>query len=111
MLLPDSVINLTELRIGTGTTRFLTVTVRQLLKLLAAYSKDDIFCFDYIKAMMAKVSYRVFDTDLPSEHTSSSKSRLTASNAKSRQPVEKSDGSCTYSDPVGESGGRIASQK
>ncbi len=64
-LLPDSVINLTELRIGTGTTRFLNVTIRQLLTLLPAYSKDDI-CPDYMKAMMAKVSDRVFDTDLPS---------------------------------------------
>ncbi len=39
-LLPDSVIKLAELLIGTGTTRFLTA--EQLLKLLAAYSKDDI---------------------------------------------------------------------
>ena len=94
-LLPDSVIKLAELLIGTGTTRFLTA--EQLLKLLAAYSKDDIPP-DYIKAMMAKVSDSVFDESPVKKITSSSKSRLTASSAKSRQPVEKSDGSGTDSD-------------
>ena len=94
-LLPDSVIKLAELLIGTGTTRFLTA--EQLLKLLAAYSKDDIPP-DYIKAMMAKVSDSVFDESPVKKATSSSKSRLTASSAKSRHPVEKSDGSGTDSD-------------
>ena len=50
-LLPDSVIKLAELLIGTGTTRFLIA--EQLLKLLAAFSKDDIPP-DYIKAIWQK---------------------------------------------------------
>jgi hypothetical protein len=82
MLLPDSAIKLAELLIGTGTTRFLNA--EQLLKLLAAYSKDDIPP-DYIKAMMAKVSDSVFDESPVNKTTSSSKSKLTASSAKSRQ--------------------------
>ena len=93
--LPDSVIKLAELLIGTGTTRFLTA--EQLLKLLAAYSKDDIPP-EFIKAMMAKVSDSVFDESPVKKHPPSSNSRLTASNAKSWQPVEKSDGSGTDSD-------------
>ncbi len=67
-LLPYSVIKLAELLIGTGTTRFLTA--EQLLKLLAAYSEDDIPP-DYIKAMMAKVSDNVFD-ESPVKKTTSS---------------------------------------
>ena len=49
-LLPDSVIKLAELLVGTGTTRFLNA--EQLLELLAAYPKDDIPP-DFLKAMMA----------------------------------------------------------
>ena len=67
------------------------------MKLLAAYPKDDIPP-DYIKEMMAEVPDSVFDESPVKKNTSSSKSRLTASSAKSRHPVEKSDGSGTDSD-------------
>ena len=50
-ILPDSVIRLAELLVGTGTTRFLNA--EQLLELLAAYPKDDIPP-DFLKAMMGK---------------------------------------------------------
>ena len=66
--------------------------------MLAAYSKDDIPS-EHINVMMAKESDSVFDeSPVKKTNTSSSKSRLTASSAKSRHPVEKSDGSGTGSD-------------
>ena len=96
-LLPDSVIKLAELLVGTGTTRFLNA--EQLLELLAVYPKDDIPP-DFLKAMMAKVSNGLFDESPVKKNTTSIKSRLAASSAKSRQQVEKleSDGSGTDSD-------------
>jgi hypothetical protein len=69
------------------------------LELLAAYPKDDIPP-DFLKAMMAKVSNGLFDESPVKKNTTSVKSRLAASSAKSRQQVEKleSDGSGTDSD-------------
>ncbi len=80
-LLSDSVIELAELLVATGTTRFLNA--EQLLEVLADYSKDDIPP-SVLNAMMANVSNSAFDESPVKKNTSSQNSRLFGSSAKTR---------------------------